>query len=243
MALHPRTRDHSPLNGGQGEARSRLRVETRKATQAYGPQESTSSPGQLRQRNHRHEMMAACSICQVRRQDDMARHGTKIAPSNDFAGVHKSATVCDTATTTLETSHCRTHKTARSLRSNTFCAPNQVSVVWRDAYTAAVLLCVCIPPEAPNARIAACASASGTIPASVTQPESSATAAQSAAVPANGAATTACSESSAPAEALRQLDMAALLGGPLFRPTLDACTSALQVLMISGMCCRGDPAE
>ena len=110
---------------------------------------------------------------------------------------------------------------------------NQVFVVWRDAYTAATLLCVCVPPGASHAKAAACASDSNTATASAPQPNASTIAAQSLVVPANGATATACSEGSALAEALRQLDMAALLGGPLFRPALDACISTLQVLYVA----------
>lgn len=104
-------------------------------------------------------------------------------------------------------------------------ATMQVSVMWRNAYTAGSLLCAYKLAGTSAAQPAAHQAAS--IPESASgTPTSDSIAAISAA---------------AAAHALRKLDMAALLGGPLFRPQLDACIASLQT-SVSAECCRPPPS-
>lgn len=126
--------------------------------------------------------------------------------------------------------------------------------MWRDAYTAASLLCACAtalaaaqpaavaPPavhkpmrqpasaaEAPTSQPAAAPSTAHGPAADGSAPDNRKDS-QTAAAAANSTARKTLPESACRAaeEALRQLDMAALLGGPLFRPLLDACIAELQ---------------
>lgn len=98
----------------------------------------------------------------------------------------------------------------------------QVSVIWRNAYTAASLLCAYgmagLAPAQPAQPMAQ--QADGT-------PEEAhgrTTSDRRIAAPDSSVAVSAA----AATRALRQLDMATLLGGPLFRPQLDACIGSLQ---------------
>ena len=100
----------------------------------------------------------------------------------------------------------------------------QVSVIWRNAYTAASLLCAYgmagLAPPQPAKPMAQ--QADGT-------PEEAhahgrTTSDRRVAAPDSSDAVSAA----AATRALRQLDMATLLGGPLFRPQLDACIGSLQ---------------
>ena len=112
--------------------------------------------------------------------------------------------------------HCRT-ASALAPGCNQM-ASVQVSVVWRDAYTASSLLCAYgvagLAPAQPMAQ-----QADG-MPEKVHGTTSD----RSVAMPDSRAAINAA----AATRALRQLDMATLLGGPLFRPQLDACIGSLQ---------------
>ena len=86
--------------------------------------------------------------------------------------------------------------------------------MWRNAYTAASLLCAVslaglAQPQRHARRQAADVTSEHARDASRVDSE------------------TAVSTAAA-LRALRQLDMAALLGGPLFRPQLDACIASLQ---------------
>ena len=103
-------------------------------------------------------------------------------------------------------------------------AAMQVSVTWRNAYTAASLLCAYKLAGVPAAQPAQpAAHEAADVPENANDmPTSDSIAAISAA---------------AAAHALRQLDMAALLGGLLFRPQLDACIASLQT-SVSATCCR-----
>jgi hypothetical protein len=105
----------------------------------------------------------------------------------------------------------------------------QVSVMWRNVYTAASLLCAYgmagLAPAQPAQPMAQQADgmpekAHGrtTSDRGVAIPDGSVAVADSSVAISAAAAT----------RALRQLDMATLLGGPLFRPQLDACIGSLQ---------------
>lgn len=93
--------------------------------------------------------------------------------------------------------------------------------MWRNAYTAASLLCAYgvagLAPAQPAQHMAQHADG---------MPEKAhgTTSNRSVAMPDSSAAISAA----AATLALRQLDMATLLGGPLFRPQLDACIGSLQ---------------
>ena len=129
--------------------------------------------------------------------------------------------------------------------------------MWRDAYTAASLLCACatalaaaqpaavaqleapavhkpiLQPasvaEAPTSQPAAAPSTAHGPAADGSAPDNRMDS-RTAAAAADSTARKTLPESACRAaeEALRQLDMAALLGGPLFRPLLDACIAELQ---------------
>jgi hypothetical protein len=110
----------------------------------------------------------------------------------------------------------------------------QVPVMWRNAYTAASLLCASGMAGLLPAEAAQFVAQQGVGPPEKAHGRTTST--SSVAVSDSSVAVSAA----AATRALRQLDMATLLGGPLFRPHLDACIGSLQTTVAAD--CRAPPS-
>lgn len=110
---------------------------------------------------------------------------------------------------------------------------HEVAVVWRDAYSLASLLgavaAVLWPATAAAAAAAPAAAELGQSQLGGTTPATAEGATAEAAAGAEAAAVEAAAVEAAAVEAaLRQLDLAAIMGGPLLRPAVDALIDQLQ---------------